>query len=186
MFQGLCNKGGKSTEKGTQGQKKGRNTGTGGTNLRYLRGRIRPTENLVDRLEALLAENERLKTQNWEEHCQDLHEYNCPSVTELRKKTQELGNAGNLLGHANATLREQIPEWVSVDERLPRYNRDVLCYRPEMAMKVVVCSYDGYYGEDDNEWYEEWSNFGYDADRNCLITHWMPIPEFREEDRNET
>lgn len=37
-------------------------------------------EEAADRLESLIAEIERLKAQNWEEYCHDLHEYHCPSV----------------------------------------------------------------------------------------------------------
>ena len=46
-----------------------------------------------------------------------------------------------------------------------------------MAMKIVVDSYDGYYGEDDGEWYEGWAKYGKDIHNNPLITHWMPLPE---------
>ena len=53
---------------------------------------------LADRLEALLAENERLKAQFWVEYCQDMAEYSCP----------------------------RIPRWVSAKERLPENDERVL------------------------------------------------------------
>ena len=77
---------------------------------------------------------------------------------------------------AISALREQ-PRWISVEERLPEYNADVLVYRPNMAMKFLVDSYDGYYGEDDGEWYEGWNAYGKDIHGNSVITHWMPLPK---------
>lgn len=65
---------------------------------------------------------------------------------------------------------ETTTKWIPVTERLPRYNEEVLVYRPKMAMKIYVSSYEGYYGEDDDEWHEGWGICG-------DITHWMPLPE---------
>ena len=70
-----------------------------------------------------------------------------------------------------------VQEWISVDDKLPPYNRDVLVYRPNMAMKFLVDNYDGYYGEDDAEWHEGWAKYGKDIHNNPLITHWMPLPQ---------
>ena len=68
-------------------------------------------------------------------------------------------------------------EWISVKDKLPPYNLDVLVYRPNMAMKILVDNYAGYYGEDDAEWHEGWAKYGKDIHNNPLITHWMPLPE---------
>ena len=65
-----------------------------------------------------------------------------------------------------------VQEWISVKDKLPPYNRDVLVYRPNMAMKILVDNYAGYYGEDDDEWHEGWALYGEDADGNHVITHW--------------
>lgn len=61
-------------------------------------------------------------------------------------------------------------EWISVKDRLPRYNRYVLTFTPTMAMPIVVDQYCGYWGDDDDEWYEGWWS-------KRKITHWMPLPE---------
>lgn len=61
-------------------------------------------------------------------------------------------------------------EWISVNDRMPRHNRGVLTFTPKMAMPIAVDWYNGYYGEDDNEWYEGWNS-------GREITHWMPLPE---------
>ena len=70
-----------------------------------------------------------------------------------------------------------VQEWISVKDKLPPYNRNVLVYRPNMAMKILVDTYDGYYGDDDDEWYEGWALYGGDTHGNPVITHWMPLPE---------
>ena len=70
-----------------------------------------------------------------------------------------------------------VHEWISVDDKLPPYNRDVLVYRPNMAMKIVVDNYAGYYGEDDDEWHEGWALYGKDTHGNPVITHWAFLPK---------
>ena len=70
-----------------------------------------------------------------------------------------------------------VQEWASVKDKLPPYNRDVLVYRPNMAMKFLVDNYEGYYGEDDDEWYEGWALYGGDTHGNPVITPWMPLPQ---------
>lgn len=67
-------------------------------------------------------------------------------------------------------------EWIRVKDRLPRYNTPVLVYRRGMASKILVDEYQGYYGEDDDEWYEGWALWGYYNGKE-VITHWMPLPE---------
>ena len=69
-----------------------------------------------------------------------------------------------------------VQEWISVDDKLPPYNRDVLVYRPNMAMKILVDNYEGYYGEDDAEWHEGWAKFGNDIHGKPIITHWAYLP----------
>ena len=70
-----------------------------------------------------------------------------------------------------------VQEWVSVTDKLPPYNRDVLVYRPNMAMKILVDTYDGYYGDDDDEWNEGWALYGKDTHGNPVITHWAYLPQ---------
>ena len=70
-----------------------------------------------------------------------------------------------------------VQEWVPVNDKLPPYNHDVLVYRPNMAMKFLVDNYEGYYGEDDDEWYEGWAKYGTDIHVNPVITHWAYLPK---------
>ena len=68
-------------------------------------------------------------------------------------------------------------KWVSVEDKLPPYNHNVLVYRPNMAMEILVDNYSGYYGEDDDEWHEGWALYGEDAYGNPVITHWAYFPQ---------
>ena len=70
-----------------------------------------------------------------------------------------------------------VQQWISVDDKYPPYNHDVLVYRPNMAMKIIVDTYDGYYGDDDDEWYEGWALYGKDTHGNPAITHWSYLPQ---------
>ena len=72
---------------------------------------------------------------------------------------------------------ETTTKWIPVTERLPPYNHDVLVYRPNMASKILVDCYVGYYGEDDGEWYEDWARYGKDIHNKPLITHWAEMPQ---------
>ena len=70
-----------------------------------------------------------------------------------------------------------VQEWISVKDKLPPYNRDVLVYRPNMGMKILVDNYAGYYGDDDDEWCEGWALYGEDVNGNPVITHWAYLPQ---------
>ena len=70
-----------------------------------------------------------------------------------------------------------VQEWISVKDKLPPYNRDVLVYRPNMAMKILVDNYAWHYRDDDGEWYEDWALYGKDTNGNPVITHWAYLPE---------
>ena len=70
-----------------------------------------------------------------------------------------------------------VQEWISVEDKLPPYNRDVLVYRPNMAMKILVDNYAWHYRDDDGEWYEDWALYGKDTNGNPVITHWAYLPE---------
>ena len=70
-----------------------------------------------------------------------------------------------------------VQEWISVKDKLPPYNHNVLVYRPNMAMKILVDNYGGYYGEDDDEWHDGWEIYGKDVHGNPVITHWSYLPQ---------
>ena len=68
-------------------------------------------------------------------------------------------------------------KWISVKDELPPYNRDVLVYRPNMAMKILVDNYAWHYRDDDDEWYEDWALYGKDTNGNPVVTHWAYLPQ---------
>ena len=70
-----------------------------------------------------------------------------------------------------------VQEWISVEDKLPPYNHNVLVYRPNMAMKILDDNYGGYYGEDDEEWHEGWEKYGKDIHGKPIITHWAYLPQ---------
>ena len=70
-----------------------------------------------------------------------------------------------------------VQEWISVKDKLPPYNRDVLVYRPNMAMKILVDNYAWHYRDDDGEWYEDWALSGKDTNGNPVVTHWAYLPQ---------
>jgi len=70
-----------------------------------------------------------------------------------------------------------VQEWIPVKDRLPQYNKDVLVYRPNMAMEILIDNYAGYYGEDDDEWHEGWAKYGKDMHGKPIITHWAYLPQ---------
>lgn len=75
-------------------------------------------------------------------------------------------------------MLEDLPstdDWIPCSKRLPRYGEDVLTFRPTMAMKMVVDSYMGFYGEDDSEWYEGWGVELCEC-KEGIVTAWMPLP----------
>ena len=66
--------------------------------------------------------------------------------------------------------------WISVKDRLPEDDKDVLVY-DSGSKEIIMASY--------NSDYDEWStpyDYYYDLD-NDKITHWQPLPELPEVER---
>lgn len=78
----------------------------------------------------------------------------------------------------NAALREKVPQWISVEERLPidRLKKYLVAFRDAVGPIVDMASYfqsDG------------WTCDNWDVPQK-LITHWMPLPGAPEEgDKHE-
>ena len=74
----------------------------------------------------------------------------------------------------NAALREKVPQWISVEDRLPEAwkNEDgvlvnYMIYTPEFGADI------GNYHAKDKRWLC--------MAIPCTVTHWMPLPEVPEE-----
>ena len=68
----------------------------------------------------------------------------------------------------NAALREKVPQWISVEDRLPtnRLKRYLIAFRNSIGSVVYTARYfpsDG------------WTCDNWEVPQN-LITHWMPLP----------
>ena len=72
----------------------------------------------------------------------------------------------------NAVLREKVPQWISVEEKLP-----------ELGTRVIAT--DGVFvGEAIFARDSRWSGYGGGILRDCIgsvVTHWMPLPGAPEE-----
>jgi len=76
-----------------------------------------------------------------------------------------------IYGMAISALREQ-PRWISVEDRLPEKDKDVLCYSNKNGGYMFF----GYRGWMIEEWMEGGSlHIG-------NVTHWMPLPEAPKEE----
>lgn len=63
-------------------------------------------------------------------------------------------------------LEAQVPKWISVEDRLPKPDKNVLTLKNRKRVRI------GYYSEDCEEWVIN-NMVAYDE----CITHWMPLPE---------
>lgn len=79
-------------------------------------------------------------------------------------------------------LRDKVPEWISVSERLPEPEKMVLLI---VSGKVKNISFVDAYelGEFDTD--EGWILEMWPERKDPKVTHWMPLPELPEEEKHE-
>ena len=76
-------------------------------------------------------------------------------------------NAGNLYRDALAyinRLEARVPKWISVEDRLPEADDDVLIFSNERVI-FVGCYKNG-----------QWISYSLYAIYGNVVTHWMPLP----------
>lgn len=101
----------------------------------------------------------------------DLIEQQAAEINELQKSL-------NALGHANACLRGQIPEWIDVKDRLPDKGGNYLCrygFQRDGCLgdyRTTGCL--DYYAYDHRPHWQHESV-------GLFVTHWMPLPDPPEE-----
>ena len=101
---------------------------------------------------------------------------------------QEAADALEQLQAENDRLKEEVQQmrWIPVEERLPEEIGNYLVVacdehlpRDERIWNDTIMG-EGFYGEED--WVMEYS--GYIHDVTGMVTHWMPFPNFPEEEPN--
>ena len=75
------------------------------------------------------------------------------------------------LNKTSKQLEAAQPKWISVEERLPEPDKNVLTLKNRKCVRI------GYYSEDCEEWVIN-DMVAYDED----ITHWMPLPKAPKEE----
>ena len=62
-------------------------------------------------------------------------------------------------------------KWISVKDRMPDHNNEVLVYAPELD--IIGPELIGNYFDDD----ETWTAYDFhETNMNAKVTHWMPLP----------
>jgi len=92
------------------------------------------------------------------------------AIEELLKENGELENSGRVLMAAFARLKEKVPHWISVEERLPEAYQNVLT----CAWKLFGPDRRRVYGIDYTLDNGEWACGG--ESYKTIVTHWMPLP----------
>ena len=107
-----------------------------------------------------LAYIEQLETVLRTEYCEEA-DYDCIKLGKARKRIQQ--------------LEAQAPKWISVDDRLPEDNVDVVvyAYNPSESTIAITSYTHNMYGYNIESWRTPWQYFFCDR----KITHWMPLPE---------
>ena len=107
----------------------------------------------------------------------DVREKLVDLIIDAKRTDPETGTFTEYLADYLISNGVTVQEWISVEDKLPPYNRDVLVYRPNMAMKILVDNYAWHYRDDDDAWYEDWALSGKDANGNPVVTHWAYLPQ---------
>ena len=84
-------------------------------------------------------------------------------------------NAIERLTAENAALREKVPQWISVEDRLPEAWKN-----EEDNTLINYMIYSPYFGVDIGNYNKEAGTWLCMA-LPCTVTHWMPLPEAPEE-----
>ena len=79
----------------------------------------------------------------------------------------------------NAALREKVPQWVSVEDRLPEAWKN-----EEDDTLINYMIYSPYFGVDIGNYHKEAGTWLCMA-LPCTVTHWMPLPGAPEGDKHE-
>ena len=109
------------------------------------------------------------------DRCPVVSDQNCVNV--MHKRAADLIER---LTAENAALREKVPQWISVEDRLPEAWKN-----EEDNTLINYMIYSPYFGVDIGNYHKEAGTWLCMA-LPCTVTHWMPLPEAPEEgDKHE-
>nr|DAU47013.1 MAG TPA: Protein of unknown function (DUF551) [Caudoviricetes sp.] len=80
----------------------------------------------------------------------------------------------------NAALREKVPEWISVEDRLPSPGARVLITDGVFVGEGFLAG-KAFFGRGEGTSWKRYSNIPWDKSMKTEITHWMPLPGAPEE-----
>lgn len=100
----------------------------------------------------------------------------------LKAALEDAQKSIEVFGQANAALRDKVPEWIPVSERLPEPEKMVLLIVSGKIKNIsFVDAYDlGEFDTDEGWILEMWPEW-----KDHKVTHWMPLPELPEEEKHE-
>ena len=100
----------------------------------------------------------------------------------LKAALKDAQKSIEVFGQANAALRDKVPEWIPVKERLPEPGKMVLL-TVSGKVKNIVLVYACELGEFDTD--EGWILEMWPEWEDPKVTYWMPLPEPPEEEKDE-
>ena len=100
------------------------------------------------------------------DRCPVVSDQNCMNV--MHKRAADLIER---LTAENAALREKVPQWISVEDRLPEAWKN-----EEDNTLINYMIYSPYFGVDIGNYHKEAGTWLCMA-LPCTVTHWMPLPE---------
>ena len=97
----------------------------------------------------------------------------------LKAALEDAQKSIEVFGQANAALRDKVPEWIPVTERLPEPEKMVLLTVSGKVKNIsLVDAYElGEFNTDEGWILEMWPEW-----KDPKVTHWMPLPELPEEE----
>jgi len=77
-----------------------------------------------------------------------------------------------------AYVDKHLPKWVSVEDRLPEFDTEVLVYQPNWKGQLVtVAVFEGTDSSGYKFQFDLTNAMVHQADARYSVTHWMPLPE---------
>lgn len=116
--------------------------------------------------------------------------------TEAADAIEELQHSLDIMGDANAKLRNQVPDWIPVTERLPKMRDAGILKKLGINLRSAKCLIVISDGKDqivdndaelrDGKWHSNtlrWLSVG---KKTFEVTHWMPLPKAPELPKEES